>query len=244
MTLKLKTILCAALAAGLAAPTYAALLVDINSSHGGSTSSTAAGWTGWDPAGATTTIGAANFSSTFAAGFATDGTVDVNLSTTSDTYSRNYGIDFVTGSFSAETPAELWQDQYFHNVAAGAPLTLTLDDLQAGDYAFTLYSYMDDLHAQDMATTDIFVNGVDSGIDAASYGDVSGSIAASFLEANVATVQFTVANDNDSVTISYENPTDIVFGLNGFQLAAIPEPSSAALIIGFGALAMLVRRPR
>ncbi len=201
-----------------------ALQVDINSSHGTVPGTqTASGWTGWDPAGATTTIGTADFSALFAADFATDGNVDVNLSTDSDTYSRNYGVDSVTGSFSAATPAELWQDQYFHNTVAGAPLTIALDDLQAGRYEFTLYSYMDNLAPADMATTDVYVNGVDSGINAASYGGFpSVSIAASFLEANVATVEFTVASDDDTVTISYQNPNVANFGLNGFQLAYRP----------------------
>ncbi|MBT3191527.1 MAG: hypothetical protein HN341_03125 [Verrucomicrobia bacterium] len=206
------------------------LQVDINSSHGTVPGTqTASGWTGWDPAGATTTIGTADFSALFAADFATDGNVDVNLSTDSDTYSRNYGVANVTGSFSAATPAELWQDLYFHNKAAGAPLTITLDDLQAGAYEFTIYSYMNDLKPADMATTDIFVNEVNSGIDAASYGANLTSIAASYLEANVATVGFTVASDNDTVTISYENQNKSNFGLNGFQLEFRPAGTVIAI---------------
>ncbi len=203
--------------------------VDIN----GNGDSTAAGWIGWDPVNPNNSAldtGVGGFS----ASFATDGDFDVRITTNGNTYERNYGVGKVTGSFSADTPGELWQDQYFHNQLAGAPLTITLDDLKAGTYEFTIYNYYDVLtDAHGMATTDIYVNGVDSGIDATAYPGTTGQTAA-FLEANAAaTVGFTVASDNDIVTLEFRNPTGAHFGLNGFQLttAAVPEPSGLALIV-------------
>lgn len=198
----------------------ASLQVDVN----GNGDTTAAGWIGWDPVNPNNSAldtGVGNFAATFATG----GTVDLRITTSSNTFERNYGVGAVTGTFSTATPAELWQDQYFHNQAAGAPLTITIDNLQAGPYSFTIYNYHGRLNTAGhagggTAITDIFVNGVDSGIDATAYGGNDTAYAAAFLEANVSTVGFTVANDNDTVTLEYRNPTANHFGLNGFALAA------------------------
>lgn len=209
------------------------LQVDIN----GNGDTTAAGWIGWDPVNPNnsaldTGIG------TFAAPFATDGTVDVRIITSGNTYERNYGVDVVTGSFSAATPAELWQDQYFFNQVAGGPMVVTLDDLQAGPYSFTIYNYYDNLNTSGhagggTAITDIFVNGVDSGVDATAYGGTDTVYAAAFLEANAAaTVNFNVASDNDTVTLDYRNPTTPHFGLNGFLLAVAGPDNTPPTLVG------------
>lgn len=205
------------------------LKVDINGLGG----PTASGWVGWDPVNPNNT--ALNTGvGTFVVPFATDGTVDVRLTTSGNTFERNYGVDNVTGTFSPETPQELWQDQYFHNNTAGAPFTISFDDLESGRYSLSLYSYFDNVNtnnhsANGTALADIFVNGVDSGIDAIAYGGNDVAYSAAFLEAMVTTIAFTVANDNDNITIEFRNPTADHFGLNGFQLQQVPEPSTIVL---------------
>ena len=216
----------------IAPPAPSEVKVDIN----GNSDTTAAGWTGWDPANPNnsaldTGVGM------FAAQFATDGYVDVQITTSANTFERNYGVDNVTGAFSAATPAELWQDQYFHNNTAGAPMTITLDDLEAGDYELTLYNYYDDLNTAGhagggTAVADVFIDGVDSGIDAIAYGGNDTAYDASFLEAMATVIDFSVAANDDTVTLEFRNPTAAHFGLNGFQLiqtAAVPEPTSVLL---------------
>lgn len=230
------------------APAPPSVKVDINGLGG----PTAAGWTSWDPANPNnsaldTGVG------TFPISFATDGTVDVRITTAGSTYERNYGVDHVTGTFSADTSAELWQDQYFFNNTAGAPLTITLDDLEAGDYALTLYSYLDDAntsgHSGDgTAIADVFINGVDSGVDAVAYGGNDTAYAASFLESMATVIDFNVAADDQTITLQFRNPTANHFGLNGFELrstAVIPEPSTLVLsVLGLLGLVGCGRRRR
>lgn len=221
--------------------------VDINAQGG----PTAAGWTGWDPPHSDGT--ALNESNTFATASATDGTVDVQLTTAGHTFERWFGVTNTTGAFSAATPAEMWQELVYYNNALGAPFAVILDDLSAGTYEFTIYGYNNSDGDDIQVTTDIFVDGVDSGLDARNVGralPLGSTYPAAFVEANgAATVSFVVANDNDTVTIEYRNPIGgRDFGMSGFQLNEVvgpvtPEPSAIVLTV-LGIAGLLSRRRR
>ena len=80
---------------------------------------------------------------------------------------------------------------------------------------------------------DILLNGVDTGMDATMQQGNPGVSSPTFLTNSV--VPFTVANDNDTVTIRYAfGSGGTNFGLNGFDLESlagpvVPEPSTLVL---------------
>jgi len=197
----------ASLAAALPPPPPG-LLVDLDGQSG----PTQSGYSSWDPAG-TGTIGTLNESRSFAASLSTDGTVDVTMTTAGNTYERNY--DAVTGPVSGQN--NLLKDLVFFNQRLDGDnyYQVQFDDLKAGDYRFTAYHVATNALTGD-ATVDILLNGADTGMDVTLLDTSSPAAARSSI------VDFTVANDNDPITIRYANPTQNHFGLNGFELEAAP----------------------
>ncbi len=193
------------------------LFVDLD----GQTGPTQDGYTRWDPPG-TGTIGALNESMSFPeATLSTDGTVDVTMTTAGNTYERNYGS--VTGPLAGQT--DLLKDLVFFNNDLGGSnfYEVQLDDLKAGDYQFTAYHVATNALNGD-ATVEILLNGADTGMHVTLQNTNSPA------EARASVVNFTVANDNDPITIRYANPTQDHFGLNAFELI-VPEPPPADLLV-------------
>jgi len=195
------------------------------------------GWQEWNFTGAS---GIINQSGSFAYAGATDGTVEVNLSTTTSAQGRNYGIDQVTDPGNLTIP-DVWRDQVFWNNNTSGSMTLTLDDLKAGDYTFTSYSYADNLsdsggtNDEGTASASIEVDTgsgfVDTGLDVTFIAGLQSTVAGSSIEAadldayGTLSFGFTVANDGDPVKILYDNITGgDTFGINGFELTPPPPP--------------------
>jgi len=148
---------------------------------------------------------------------------------------------------------DVWTDLAFWNNNTGGSMTFALDDLKAGKYQFTSYSYANTIAGNpgtgDSGIADVSVDTgggfVDTGLNVTLGANATPDLTTTDLETNgTVSFQFTVANDNDTVSILYNglaaNGGDS-FGLNGFQLTQVPEPSTFALaafgllgLIGFG----------
>jgi hypothetical protein len=220
----------------------ATVQVDVDSTNSGGPQVTQALWNGWlfnQNFG-----GSLNVNNSFAYGAATDGTVDVNLSTTTAAGGRNYGLSNVTDPGNLTIP-DVWNDQTFFNNNSSGTMTLTFDDLKAGRYQFTSYSYADPLNSGDAGIADVSVDigagFVDTGLNVTfvTLGSppAGAKTAAQIEAAGTVTFQFTVANDDDQIRILYNglaaNGGDS-FGINGFELESlggpvVPEPSTFAL---------------
>jgi len=210
---------------------------------------TQSGWNAWE---LSETFGSNSHSNTFNYVDTTDGTLDVTLTPSGTTAgARNYDLDNVTDPGNLSIP-NVWFDQYFTDSPGSDPtsLTLTLDDLKAGTYLFTSFHYGDNLAAAREGTASVFVNSVDTGEDVTFVTGVSSNVsgggnpsAADIENFGTLMTTFIVANDNDTVTISYQGLTggDRI-GLNGFEVSVIPTP--AALPAGLALLALTAMRRR
>jgi len=194
------------------------------------------GWSEWN----TDLAGVANISTTFAYADATDTTVDVTMTSAGNTYTRNYN-NTITGAQAGNQ--NLLEDLVFFNSSLSGTnfIQVQFDDLKAGSYTYTGYHHFVQANT-DFATTDILLNGVDTGDDVL-MANHSSPYLIDTLRTSV--VNFAVASDNDPVTIRYANPTGTTttFGLNGFELTQIPEPATMSLL-ALGGLAILRRRKR
>lgn len=196
----------------------ALLMVDIGRSD---QSAIEDGWQGWEMNGSSSYN---NQSKSFSFADTTDGTLDVTISASHNYSVRNYGIDHVTDPGNLDIPS-VWSDQWFGNNAS-ADFSVVLDDLKAGTYTFTSYHYADDLQEgggwNDEATASVYVNGVDASQDVTfvTGNPYSTSPSAADIEAEgILVLSFTVSNDNDTVTIKFDDLTGgDSFGLNGFEL--------------------------
>ena len=221
------------------AAAQAALQVDIQAS-GATTQG------GWQPWNFSTGSSSSPVSTTFAYADATDGTVDVTIDPLFNAQGRNYGLSNVTDPGNLTIP-NVWADQYFWNNNTSGEGTLTLDDLKAGTYNFTSYHYANNLRdvpENDEGTASVFVNGVDTGLDVTFISGLlstvsgGGKPSAADLDAfGKLSMTFTVPNDNDTVSILFDNLTGgDTFGLNGFELESaapegdVPEPATMALL--------------
>lgn len=200
------------------------------------------GWSEWNTS---TAFNATVESTTFAYADTTDGTLDASLTPLTDGGGRNYGIGNVSDPGNLTIP-DVWADLYFTNNNNSDELELKLDDLKAGTYTFTSYSYASPLNSGDSGTVSVFVGGIDTTLDVTM---VTGATTAANLDTN-ATVsfQFSVPNDDDTVSIVYKDfASGDSFGINGFELEAasvVPEPSALALA-ALGLLGLMgVRRRR
>lgn len=236
-----KTLLTAlALIGSASAVSAGTIKVDLGRSDGGGSASGAAqaGYTGWTIAG---NQGAMDVSETFASTYATDGTIDVTMTSNSDTFARNYG-NTISGTQSGLQA--LLEDFVFFNQDGGGSnfIQFQFDDLKAGEYTFTALHHFTQANSN-FPTMDILLNGVDTTDNIAM---VQGT---GINTLNTSVVNFTVVNDNDAVTIRYANPVsdnpegNEHFGINGFELTRVPEPGSLALL-AMGGLCVLRRRRR
>jgi len=216
------------------------------------------GWQEWNFTGSS---GILNQSQSFAYAGATDDTLDATLSTTTSGQGRNYGTDNVTdpGNLAIQ---EVWADQAFFNNNVSGSMTLTLDDLEAGTYSFNSYHYADNLSdgggTNDEGTASVFVNGVDTTLDVTFISGILSNVsgggnpsAADLDTFGTLSLQFTVPNNGDTVSILFDNLTGgDTFGLNGFELHllspnVIPEPSTFLIwSLGLLGLAWYARRRR
>jgi len=202
-------------------PNSGTVLVDIGRSD---QSAIESGWYGWELNGDPSYN---NQTANFGFASATDGSLDVTVSGSGNYQIRNYGLDNVTDSGNLDI-TNVWRDQWFNN--SGGDLSLVLDDLKAGRYSFTSYHFADDLEASggnnDEATASVYVNGVDTGQDVTfvTGNPYSASPSAAEIEAEgMLSMNFTVASDDDTVTIKFDDLTGgDSFGLNGFQLEFRP----------------------
>ncbi|HAR65136.1 MAG TPA: hypothetical protein DCR55_02855, partial [Lentisphaeria bacterium] len=154
----------------------------------------------------------------------------VTLETTTPGQARNYGLRKVTNA--AKLPlANVWRDQVFFNNNTNGSMTLTFNDLSAGNYRFTGYGFANNLTAgskfndegnarvvineQQTAQTATFVSGHGSKL-------IREAITAAELHTHARTsFDFTVAEDTKPVRISFQDlVSGDTFGLNGFELAA------------------------
>ena len=228
----------------------ASVQVDINSTNTGS----GPNQTGWSPWLFNQNFsGGLNVSSSFTYADATDGTLAATVATTTPAGGRSYGITNVDQSGGALSIPDVWDDLVFFNNNVNGSMTITLGDLSAGTYQFTSYSYANGPVGNpgfgDSGIADVSVNTgggfVDTGLNVTMGANANPDLTTADLETNsTVTFQFTVANDNDQVSILYNglaaNGGD-TFGINGFELTAVPEPSTTALL-GLGGLALFLRR--
>jgi hypothetical protein len=234
----------AGLALAVTSANAATIQVDIGRTG---TTDLQSGWQEWSTDGnAFNTTGE---STTFGYADTTGGTLSASLNTTTGAGARNYGIDGVSdpGNLGLQS---VWSDLFFFNNNTAGSMTLTLGNLKAGTYEITTYHFADNLAGgsnDDLGIADISVNTVDTGLNATMVGTFNNAEpkTAAQVEASLATFQFTVANDGDAVNILYNglagNGGGDSFGINGFELSQIPEPSSTALL-GLSALVLLRRR--
>ena len=235
----------------------AIIQVDIQSSgsnNGGGV--TQSGWNAWALSESFNTTA---HSTNFAYAPTTGGNLGVSITPTTNAGARNYGLSNISDPVNLANP-NVWYDQYFTNaITTGATMTVALSNLKAGIYQFTSYHYANDLSIDGGATgvsnegiASVFLNtgsgytdtGMDvtftSGLNSAGSRNLS---AAQVMTDGTFTTSFTVANDNDSISIRYQDITDAdSFGLNGFEVALIPEPSSGLLLLGATAALGLLRK--
>ncbi|MEN6348692.1 MAG: LamG-like jellyroll fold domain-containing protein [Syntrophomonas sp.] len=221
---------------------FGALRVDLGLSN---SPAVAAGWTAWEFDG-TVNLAGLNTQRDFTSTMGATGTVGVTLISTpgKDVWARKDGY-YGDQAFSPTTPLELWVDVLMFFGGAETPLTVKLEGLKAGQYAFTSYAGYRHVIDPD-STTKIYVNGQYSGLDATCYMRGPGQDApAEFLETNVPKrVVFKVLNDNDTVTIEFRYPAGGPdWGINGFELdqylgASDPYPASGQTEVGVGNLVL------
>jgi len=172
----------------------------------------------------------------FAYADATDGTLDASLNTTTAAGARNYGIDNVDQSGGALLLPDVWADLFFFNNNNSGSLTLTLNDLKAGTYQFTSYSYADNLAgnpgAGDSGIADVSVDTGSGFVDTALNITMGVHASPDLTSSAVSTLgkvslTFNVENDGDPINIRYDglatNGGDS-FGINGFEIASFAAP--------------------
>ena len=130
--------------------------------------------------------------------------------------------------------------------SAATDITLTLEGLADGDYLITTYHHAtfdlsDGILDYDVNLTDA------NGTDVLVHDDLAISHGTSVTTADLAApvTAFTVSGGND-VSLTFAGVTftaSDMLVLNGFELSAVPEPSSTALL-GLGGLALALRRRR
>jgi len=181
-------------------------------------SAPAAGWTAWELP--SSNLAPLAISKSFTDDMGTSGNVTVSVTSEAfASYARNNGYNG-DGAFSPATPLEFWRDGLFVFGASSKAkaMVITIEGLKAGVYVFTAYAGYRNYGTFE-STADIYVNGQYSGLDATTYYRGGVPTAASFLETNIPRkVGFTVANDNDPVSIEFLRLTKEDFGMNGFEL--------------------------
>jgi hypothetical protein len=245
----------AAVLTGAATLHSAPLQVDIQSNGNSPADAvTQSGWNAWElPETFDTTV----HSTTFAYASTTGGNLGVSLTPATNAGARNYGLDNISDPANLTNP-NVWFDQYFWNNNTSGSLTLTLNNLTAGTYQFTSFHYADNLATGptfiDEGTASVFLDTgtgfTDTGSDVTltvGFGEnpsTSRNLSASqVMTDGTFTTNFLVANDNDPISIRYQDITGgDSFGINGFEMAVVPEPSSSALLGGFALLTLLRRR--
>jgi len=241
IALNLIPVACLALSSGFLSA--ATLQVDLDVGASIQTQSGYASWviaTSDSPGG----FGSLNISNTFTYSETTGGSLGVTMTTGGNTFGRNYSA--VTSPSEAVALSPLLRDVlFFNNSNSGANFfQVTLNNLLAGEYEFTGYHNSSQAFNGN-ATTTILLNGNATGLTATMMSPPAVDPATpGVLPAgapSTQTIAFTVANNGDAVVIRYQNPTEAHFGLNGFDLALIPEPSTA-LLGALGMLTLLRRR--
>jgi len=254
--LNLIPVACLALSSGFLSA--ATLQVDIQSN--GSNPNAAVTQSGWNAWSLTETFAINTHTTTFAYAPTTGGNLGVSLATTTNAGARNQGLSNISDPGNLTNP-NVWFDQYFWNNNTAGTMTVTFTNLEAGIYQFTSYHYANGLaletpSANDEGTASVFLNTGSGFTDTGSDVTFTVGIATTFTNPqtsrNLSASQvmtdgtfitsFTVANDNDPISIRYQSITGgDSFGINGFELSVIPEPSTA-LLGGLGLLCLLRRR--
>ena len=167
-------------------------------------------------------------------------TVDAGFGRTEQNGSRYTDVDHTDGDLD-----NLLRGGRITNSAA-TDITLTLEGLADGDYLITTYHHAtfdlsDGILDYDVNLTDA------NGTDVLVHDDLAISHGTSVTTADLAApvTAFTVSGGND-VSLTFAGVTftaSDMLVLNGFELSAVPEPSSTALL-GLGGLALALRRRR
>jgi hypothetical protein len=221
----------------------ATLQVDIQSNESNPADAiTQAGWNAWEiPETGTTTTR----STSFAYAPTTGGNLGVSLTPTASAAARNYGLENISDPGNLTNP-NVWADQYLWGNNINGTLTLTLANLTAGIYQFTSFHYADNLAIgpsfADEGTASVFVNtgsgftdtGEDVTFTAGQQTDViSRNLSAAQVMADgTLTLNFTVANDGDPISIRYQNLTGgDSFGINGFDLTVSSPDETPPVVV-------------
>ena len=228
---------------GASPPDAAAALLRVDLDVG--SGNTQSGFESWFLSSGGATIGSANFTNSFSYPLAVGNSLDVTMTTSSDTYTRLYST--VTSPPAAVDYNLLLRDLLFFNNRRGGNnyFQVELDGLLAGSYEFTAWHNASS-RVGNPATTDVLlsVGGsplADTGLEATLFeANPNGILPAG--APSTSTLSFVVPNDGDSVVIRYANPTSHEFGLNAFQL--VPEPGTFLLLLSALAGGLLVRRRR
>jgi hypothetical protein len=234
----------AAVLTGAATLHSAPLQVDIQSNGNSPADAvTQSGWNAWElPETFDTTV----HSTTFAYASTTGGNLGVSLTPATNAGARNYGLDNISDPANLTNP-NVWFDQYFWNNNTSGSLTLTLNNLTAGTYQFTSFHYADNLSTVptfiDEGTASVFLDTgtgfTDTGEDVTfTVGlvniDISRNLSASqVMTDGTFTTTFVVANDNDLISIRYQDITGgDSFGINGFELSVSGPDATPPTLAG------------
>jgi len=172
---------------------------------------------------------------TFESGLGADGTVDVTIA--GYTHFRDYAA-IASGPFAAQT--RLLSDMVLRN--ANGTMTLTLEDLADGAYLITTYH-----HNTGQATPGTILSTL------LTDGLVTNKTISQDLVLSTGTAPTSVVTQEFLFHVLGGSPVSISFSggaasqhiqLNGFELLAVPEPSSLALIVAaaLGAAVLLRKR--
>ena len=141
----------------------------------------------------------------------------------------------------------------FTGVANATSFTLTLSELAAGEYEYTSWSYdpgstsfsRPGSYVRPVTLTDALATGASVG-NATKFGvDTTPLDSPTDPDPFNAVVPFTTqftSNGTDPIVIVY-GAGDGNFVINGFEIAVVPEPSTAALLSGAFMIAGRRRRP-
>ncbi len=237
------------LVALLAAPAGAALIqVDIEGTQDqylyGGTNTTQTGWESWDTQAHNHTSRVKEF----AYSSTTAGTLKVTISSTGSTmYQRSQGFTNLGSTEEAKlTYRDVWNEQLYGNkLVNNEYLEIKLENLLAGEYSFSSYHYSDINTLADGSAL-VSVNGTSTGVTQKYLTQQTSKTAADIETDGIFTTNFTVAADGDLVSIRYtinHGTSERHFGINGFEIA-IPEPTTALLLLLGGCSLMFRRRRR
>jgi len=174
-------------------------------------------------------------------------TGDITIATSGVLYTRAYDNSSTVDDFPGTTLDALYSDLILRNNTSGT-LDISIAGLTTGDYRITTHHLISANNLADVSAFDLLVQDADS----AAFSQVVGNyemgrgVDGSYFAPTIVTFDVT-SNGTDPIVVRLA-PTSLGpggtlnwVGINGLEIAVIPEPSSLALL---GIIGLIFRRRR